>query len=146
MFSEDIADTSIVAMMHSDKIENRYYNVGIGIDYSIKELAERIRDMVGFKGRIEWDTNKPDGTFQGFFDSSSFFNLGWRPSTTLDHGLQITYTWYSKNLYKARSCQFNCVKLFSANFLRKGRFSGTFPMGFFLQWTSIFTQTKASSV
>ena len=43
-------------------------------------------------------------------------------------------------------CQFDCVKFFSANFLRKGRFSGTCPMGFFLQWTSIFKQTKARSV
>ncbi len=45
-----------------------------------------------------------------------------------------------------RYCQLDCVKFFSANFLRKGRFLGTCPMGFFLQLTSIFTQTKASSV
>ncbi len=98
IFSEDAADASIFAMMNADKLQNIHYNIGTGIDYSIKELAGLIAEIVRFNGEILWDTDKPDGTHRKLLDSSRFLNTGWKPSTTLERGLETTYQWYLNNL------------------------------------------------
>ena len=98
IYSEDVADASIFAMENADYFENRHYNMGTGIDYSIKELANNIKSIVGYDGKISWDTNKPDGTPRKLLDSSRFFNLGWKPSVSLETGLRLTYKWYLKNI------------------------------------------------
>lgn len=98
LFCEDAADVSIFAMENSDKLENRHYNIGTGIDYSIKELANIIKSIVGYDGKILWDTNKPDGTPRKLLDSSRFLNFGWKPSVPLETGLRLTYKWYLKNI------------------------------------------------
>ena len=98
IYSEDVADASIFAMENADCFENRHYNIGTGIDYSIKELANNIKSIVGYDGKISWDTNKPDGTPRKLLDSSRFFNLGWKPSVSLETGLRLTYKWYLKNI------------------------------------------------
>ena len=100
IFSEDVADASIFAMMNVGKLQNIHYNLGTEIDYSIRELAEIVAGIVGFKGKIEWDMTKPDGTPRKLLDNSRFLNLGWKPATTLEEGLEITYRWYSKNIPK----------------------------------------------
>ncbi|OGW64457.1 MAG: GDP-fucose synthetase [Nitrospirae bacterium RIFCSPHIGHO2_02_FULL_40_19] len=100
IFSEDVADASIFAMMNVGKLQNIHYNLGTEIDYSIRELAEIMAGIVGFKGKIEWDMTKPDGTPRKLLDNSRFLNLGWKPATTLEEGLEITYRWYSKNIPK----------------------------------------------
>lgn len=100
IFSEDAADASIFTMKNADKLQNTHYNMGTGIDYSIRELAEIVAGIVGFKGKIEWDMTKPDGTPRKLLDSSRFLNLGWKPSATLEDGMKITYEWYSKNIPK----------------------------------------------
>lgn len=97
VFSEDAADASIFAMQRADKLQNMHYNIGTGIDYSIKELAGKISDIVGFNGKIEWDTKRPDGTPRKLLDSSKFLGLGWKQSTNLEKGLRIAYKWYLKN-------------------------------------------------
>lgn len=97
IFSEDVADASIFAMLNVDMFQNAHYNIGTGIDYSIKELAEIISGIVRFDGAIEWDITKPDGAPRKFLDSSKFLNLGWKPSATLKEGLEITYQWYLNN-------------------------------------------------
>lgn len=97
VFSSDVAEASIFAMNNVDRLENSHYNVGIGIDYSIREIAEIIANIVDFKGRIEWDITKPDGTPMKVLDSHRFFSLGWKPVTTLESGLSLTYEWYVKN-------------------------------------------------
>lgn len=94
IFSEDIATASLFAMQNSDKLENQHYNVGTGVDYSIQELAAMICKTVGYVGQIFWDKSKPDGTAQKLLDSSRFLSLGWKPSVSLDVGLQKTYQWY----------------------------------------------------
>jgi GDP-L-fucose synthase len=97
IFSEDIADASIFAMENADKLKNKHYNIGIGVDYSIKELATMAASVIGYEDNIIWDTTKPDGAPQKLLDCSSFFELGWKPSMPLKNGLQITYDWFVKN-------------------------------------------------
>lgn len=98
IFSEDAAGASIFAMKNAEKMQNMHYNVGTGIDYSIKELAAIISKIVGYKGEIEWDTTKPDGAPRKLLDSSRFLNLGWEPLTDIEDGLKRTYEWYIKNI------------------------------------------------
>ena len=98
IFHEDVAEASLFAMKNADKLQNMHYNIGSGIDYSIKELAQMISEIVGFKGEIEWDTTKPDGTLRKLLDSSRFLQLGWRPVTDIKKGIKTTYEWYVNNL------------------------------------------------
>jgi GDP-L-fucose synthase len=100
IFSEDVADASIFAMLNVDRLENRYYNIGTGIDHSIRGIAELIADVVGFRGEILWDTSKPDGAARKLLDSSRFMSLGWKPSVLLEDGLNLTYRWYLENGYE----------------------------------------------
>lgn len=72
-------------------------NIGTGNDVSIKDLAELIRKIVGFDGRIEWDTAKPDGTPRKLLDVSRINALGWRPTISLEDGINSTYSWYQEN-------------------------------------------------
>lgn len=69
-------------------------NVGTGEDLTIAELAGSIADVVGFTGRIAYDTSKPDGTPRKLLDISRLRSLGWRPHTSLTDGLRKTYDWY----------------------------------------------------
>lgn len=98
IFSEDAAGASIFAMKNAEKMQNMHYNVGTGIDYSIKELAAIISKIVGYKGEIEWDITRPDGAPRKLLDSSRFLNLGWKPLTDIEDGLKRTYEWYIKNI------------------------------------------------
>ncbi|MCK4797982.1 MAG: NAD-dependent epimerase/dehydratase family protein, partial [Spirochaetes bacterium] len=97
IFCEDVADASIFAMKNAEKFQNSHYNIGTGVDYSIEELAEIISRIVGYNGELKWDRTKPDGAPRKLLDSSKFFNLGWKPLTDIETGLNITYEWYLKN-------------------------------------------------
>lgn len=94
IFSEDIADASLFAMLNLDKFENSHYNLGTGIDYSIKELAEMIQTIVGYQGKILWDTSKPDGTPKKLLDSTRFLKLGWKIEPEIYKKIEITYKWF----------------------------------------------------
>ncbi len=94
VFSLDVADASLFAMRNADKLENHHYNIGTGIDYSIKELAEMIAKVTNYTGKILWDKSKPDGAARKLLDSSKFLSLGWKPSIDLEEGLRRTYEWY----------------------------------------------------
>lgn len=98
IFCEDVADASIFAVDNSGKLQNTHYNIGTGIDYSIKELAGIISRIVGYKGEIKWDVSKPDGAPRKLLDSSKFLTLGWKPSVNIEDGLKATYEWYLRNL------------------------------------------------
>lgn len=69
-------------------------NVGLGEDISIRELAELIQEIVGYKGGIEWDISKPDGTPRKLLDTSRLRDAGWSPSISLAEGIADTYRWY----------------------------------------------------
>jgi GDP-L-fucose synthase len=71
-----------------------WINVGCGADLTIAELAETIRGVVGFTGRLRFDPERPDGTPQKLLDTSRLGALGWQPRIPLAHGLAATYRWY----------------------------------------------------
>jgi len=74
-----------------------HINVGTGLDCTIREMAETMKEVVGFQGDIVWDTSKPDGTLRKLMDVSRLEKLGWKAKTTLKAGLQTTYQWFVKN-------------------------------------------------
>ncbi len=72
-------------------------NVGVGEDVSIKELAELVQAVTGFKGNIEWDVTKPDGTPRKLLDVSKISALGWKATISLKDGISSTYEWYKNH-------------------------------------------------
>ncbi len=96
IFCDDVARASVFAMANAEKLKNSHYNIGSGVEYSICQLAESIAEIVGFKGKIRWDTFKPDGAPRKFLNSSKFMKLGWRPRIILEQGLRLTYRWFLK--------------------------------------------------
>ena len=75
-------------------------NIGCGEDHMIKEIAETIADIVGYKGNVYWDQNKPDGTPQKLLDISQIKRMGWKPSIDLKDGIKSVYEWYLKGQNK----------------------------------------------
>jgi GDP-L-fucose synthase len=75
-------------------------NVGCGEDISIRELAELVCDVVGFRGELTWDKTKPDGTPRKLLDVSKLRGLGWTPTIPLREGIARTYDWFLKNVAK----------------------------------------------
>jgi GDP-L-fucose synthase len=73
-------------------------NVGTGVDVSIRELAMIVREVSGFKGEINWDTSRPDGTKRKFLDSSRLFSMGWKPKVGLAEGIQKAYQTYEQGV------------------------------------------------
>ena len=73
-------------------------NLGEGQDVSIRELAEMIRDVVGFQGQLRFDASRPDGMPRKCLDSTDLFSLGWRSGTSLAEGLAATYRWRLQQL------------------------------------------------
>ena len=71
-----------------------HINVGTGVDCSIRELAETIAQVTGFKGALEFDTSKPDGPPRKLMNVSRLENLGWKASISLEEGLKLAYQWY----------------------------------------------------
>src|SRR5688572_6183684 len=89
LYADDLARACIFLLEQYS--EPQFITVGCGSDLSIKQLAEMIRDIVGFKGDIEWDTSKPDGTPRKLMDSSRLFALGWKPQIDLPTGIRLAY-------------------------------------------------------
>ena len=73
-------------------------NVGTGEDITIKELAEMIVEVSGYKNEYEWDTSKPNGTLRKVLDVDKIKSLGWEPEIGLKEGLESTYEWYKKSI------------------------------------------------
>lgn len=89
---DDLADACVFLMTNYSSAE--IVNVGWGRDISIAELAETVRDIVGFEGEIVYDTRKPDGTPRKLLDTARLTGLGWTPSISLGEGIRGTYAWY----------------------------------------------------
>jgi GDP-L-fucose synthase len=75
-----------------------FLNIGTGIDCTISEVAEIIREVVGFKGETRYNSNQPDGTPRKLLDTSRITSLGCQPSFSLRQGLQDAYQWYCSQL------------------------------------------------
>ena len=89
---DDLAEACCFLMQkYNDK---QFVNVGCGSDLSIKDLAEMIQDVVGFKGALIWNSEKPDGTPRKLMDISKIKSLGWSPKIELNLGIQMVYKEY----------------------------------------------------
>ncbi len=103
LYVDDMAEASI-HLMNVDKeiydknttLMSSHINVGIGHDFTIKELAETIKEVIGYRGNINFDTSKPDGVLRKLLDSNSINELGYKAKTSLKEGLFKTYQDYLK--------------------------------------------------
>lgn len=95
---DDLADAVVFLMLHYS--DTTHVNVGSGKEVSIKELAELVKEVVGYEGCLTWDLSKPDGTPRKLMDSSTLENLGWQAKISLRDGLVGTYKWYVENYGK----------------------------------------------
>ena len=95
LFSDDFADAVVYLM--NDYDGNEYFNIGMGEDHTIKEFAELIADIHGYKGEIKWDTTRPDGMYKKQLDVSRLKKAGWSPKYTLREGLEKTIQWFVEN-------------------------------------------------
>ncbi len=89
---DDLASAAVFLMQNYDKRE--IVNVGTGKDLTIRELAETIRTVTGYTGRVTFDPSKPDGTPRKLLDVSRLDALGWQARITLEEGIASTYSWY----------------------------------------------------
>ncbi|MDA7549323.1 GDP-L-fucose synthase [bacterium] len=92
---DDLGQAVLFAL--NNKLEEHLYNVGTGVDLTIKELAVLIQSTVGHQGEIVWDSTKPDGTPRKLMDNSKLESQGWKSSIMLKQGVEKTYNWYLEN-------------------------------------------------
>lgn len=92
---DDLASASVFIMKNYN--DKEIINIGTGSDISIKELAEKISRITGFKGKIVWDSTKPDGTARKLLDLSKLTGLGWKYRIGFDKGIKDTYEWFKNN-------------------------------------------------
>ncbi|HEU4557195.1 MAG TPA: GDP-L-fucose synthase [Longimicrobium sp.] len=96
MHVDDLADACVFLMDEHEGSD--IVNVGVGEDVSIRELAEIIREVVGYSGALVFDSTKPDGTPRKLLDVSRINRMGWRARTELREGVEATYAWYLENV------------------------------------------------
>lgn len=94
LYSDDLADALIFLMKNFSQKE--HINIGTGVEISIKELADLIKNIIGFKDEIIWDTAKPDGVPRKLLDVSKINNLGWKAKVALKQGLKEAISEYKK--------------------------------------------------
>ncbi|MBJ7879185.1 GDP-L-fucose synthase family protein [Gelidibacter salicanalis] len=92
---DDMAKAVVYAL--ENKLEDNLYNVGTGVDVTIKELAHTIQEIVGHTGNIVWDSSKPDGTPRKLMDVSKLKKEGWQAEIDLKSGIASTYQWFLEN-------------------------------------------------
>lgn len=108
LYVDDLAD-AIYFLMNKVDAKDLYeqgithLNIGTGEDITISELAELIKSIVGFEGKITYDTSKPDGTPRKLLDVTRIHKLGWKHKTGLEEGIKKTYNWYLENEHKFKS-------------------------------------------
>jgi GDP-L-fucose synthase len=92
---DDLARAILVCLEKYDN--SQQINIGSGVEISVRDLAVKIANIIGFTGGIAWDANRPDGTPRKILDSTKINNLGWKSMITLDEGIKSTVDWYSKS-------------------------------------------------
>lgn len=95
MFVDDAADACYYLL--NSYSGNEWFNIGLGKDYSITELTEKVMSVIGYKGELVYDTSKPDGMPQKLLNVDKLANTGWRYKTDLERGIRLTYKWYLDN-------------------------------------------------
>lgn len=105
LYVEDLAEACVHCLQQIDfadvkgtgkEVKNTHINIGTGKDLSIKALAERVQELVGFKGKLVWDSSKPDGTPRKLMNVSKIHALGWKEKVELDEGIMRVYAKYSE--------------------------------------------------
>lgn len=100
LHADDMADACVYLMENYDASDiGEFVNIGVGEDLTIRELAELIMDIVGYEGRIVYDTSKPDGTPQKLLDVTKLHSLGWKAKIPLREGIQKVYEEYSRMVF-----------------------------------------------
>ncbi|MEP6618015.1 MAG: GDP-L-fucose synthase [bacterium] len=111
---DDLADACVHLMQHwaeptadgsltgGPDAVNQIVNIGFGEDISIRELAELIKELVGYEGELRWDSSKPDGTPRKLLDSTRLHATGWTPAISLRDGIARTYAWFLAHEHEAR--------------------------------------------
>ena len=89
---DDLAQAVLFALENT--LDEHLYNVGTGVDLTVKELAELIQSTIGHKGEIVWDRTKPDGTPRKLMDNSKIQNQGWKSQIQLTSGVESIYNWF----------------------------------------------------
>ncbi len=92
---DDLANACVFLMDNYNSPE--IINIGTGVDLSILELANMVKEIVGYKGSIIWDSTKPDGTPRKLLDVTKIETLGWKHSLELKEGIKLTWEWYKAN-------------------------------------------------
>lgn len=95
LYVDDLAYACVFLMEKYD--DSEIINIGSGRDMTIQELAEKIKEVVAYKGVIVWDRTKPDGTPRKLLDVTKIHSLGWKPKISLDKGLKLAYHWFRQN-------------------------------------------------
>ncbi len=98
MYVDDIADACFFLMENYSS--HQPINIGTGEDFSITEIAERIKKITDFNGEIKYDLTKPDGVYRKVMDVSRMLDLGWKPKVSLEAGLKMSYDWFVANYQK----------------------------------------------
>lgn len=96
LFVDDMAAAVVFAL--ENKLPDYLYNIGTGVDLTIKELAETIQKITDHQGEIIWDSTKPDGTPRKLMDVSKMHELGWKHKVDLEEGIQMTYNWFLEHV------------------------------------------------
>ena len=89
LYADDLANALVYLMLNYN--DKQFVNVGYGSDVTIQELAEKVSNIVGYKGGVIWDKTKPNGTPRKLMDSGKLFATGWRPKTNLEDGINSAY-------------------------------------------------------
>jgi len=92
---DDLADACVFLMNTYN--EEEFVNVGSDVEIKIKDLANLIKELVGYEGFLDWDTSRPNGTPKRVMDNSKLFNMGWSPKVGFEQGLRQTIEWYVDN-------------------------------------------------
>jgi GDP-L-fucose synthase len=95
LHANDLAEACFFLMQNYD--DETLVNIGTGVDVTIKELAETIQETVGYDGKINWNTDKPDGTPKKLMDVSKLNGLGWKHSIELKEGIKLVYEDFKNN-------------------------------------------------
>lgn len=95
LYVDDMADACVFLMENYDG--EQHVNIGTGEEVSIKELAETVKETVGFKGELVFNTEMPDGTPRKLTTVEKLHNLGWRHKISLDEGIKLAYDWFKAN-------------------------------------------------
>tara|TARA_B100000497_G_scaffold127188_1_gene168153 strand:- start:414 stop:1367 length:954 start_codon:yes stop_codon:yes gene_type:complete len=100
LYVDDLGKAVLYALENS--LDEHLYNIGTGVDLTIKSLAELIQMTVGHKGEIIWDSSKPDGTPRKLMDNSKMESQGWKAQVNLEQGVALAYQWFLDNVTNYR--------------------------------------------